>query len=95
MEIEERDLGTEQAGKLPALESPERIQDLYKGLQQSVAKRLNDQTDVNTWFYNLELCFCENYVALANVVPVAAVNTGDEIEGVGIAQADKIAVSEV
>lgn len=73
MEAQEKELAAEEVARLPELEKPTGMEELYKGLQHSVTKALNDQNEVNKWFYNLQLCFCENYIALANVVPVAMV----------------------
>jgi len=59
--------------KLPDIEKIENLEKLYKSLQTSVSNLVNDQNEVNRWFYNLQLCFCENYIALANLLPISIV----------------------
>ena len=59
--------------KLKELEKIENLEQLYKGLQLSIESKVEDQNEVNKWFYNLQLCFCENYIALANLIPIVVV----------------------
>jgi len=63
------ELKDNEMAKLLSLEGIGNLEILFKGLQRSVELRVDDQNEVNKWFYNLQLCFCENYIALANLIP--------------------------
>ena len=67
------ELNTEDEEKLLEIERIKNLEQLYKILQQSIEKIIDDQSEVNRWFYNLQLFFCENYIALANLLPVVIV----------------------
>jgi hypothetical protein len=79
--------------KLLSLEKIGSLEILFKGLQQSVELRVDDQNEVNKWFYNLQLCFCENYIALANIIPSFIVSP--HIDHIGFTQSSKDALWEV
>lgn len=85
------ELKDSEMAELLELERSGNLELIFKGLQRSVKLRVDDQNEVNKWFYNLQLCFCENYIALASVLPSISVSLPVYI---GLVQVDAIPLWE-